>query len=623
MELLEERFMLDLKSRFFDIISTDNGLFQYDSMVEKMILTIKALMSAKEVTIYRYSECKQQIFVVASTNSEMKLKQGTLDIFPEELEEIAQCTRIFRKPSHIHTFKQYDLLIPLELKGEIQNYLLLKEEGPFMTQLSDFVLEKLSEECECLLQRIQQLVTLVLEEKRYKQLFRVTEKVHSSMNMESVLGEIIDTLQAVYPSFTYYLLLSQDHRGYEGLPIKELDYDDKNMTIMEAYVTGTIQFEDSISDKRSVLYAPLKGKQGVYGVLQVTAPNTLVFPTSEVEFITLLANTAGGAIENAQLYEQSQQLIADLQLINETSRCLNSNLRLSETMEYMSKQIVESLKAEEVGFIQCSSDYEKANVHPGSTRFFFTEDARKYTDYFKEKILYDHEPLFIGDWKWPHDPTQYTPFKSVMVVPMIQSNVLNGFVLVLHREPYAFSFETFKLFLSLIHHSTLAFTNTILREELEKMVITDHLTKLYSRNYLDEKIQQSMEVDGGGTFIMIDIDNFKSINDTYGHQIGDEVIVQVANIIQANIRGTDIGARWGGEELAIYLPRVSLETGVQIANRLVTKVSESSNPRVTISCGVSHWKKEENDNYKSVFKRADKALYTAKETGKNRVVVQN
>ena len=239
------------------------------------------------------------------------------------------------------------------------------------------------------------------------------------------------------------------------------------------------------------------------------------------------------------------------------------------------------------------------------------------------KILHDHEPLFIGDLKLPDESTYPIPFKSVMAVPMVQSNVLNGFVLVLHHMPYAFSFETFKLFLSLIHHSTLAFTNTMLREELEKMVITDHLTKLYWRNYLDEKIQQSMEVDGGGTFIMIDIDNFKSVNDTYGHQIGDEVIVQVANIIQANIRGTDIGARWGGEELAIYLPRVSLETGVQIAKRLVAKVSESSNPRVTISCGVSHWKKEENDNYKAVFKRADKALYTAKKTGKNKVVVQS
>ena len=166
-------------------------------------------------------------------------------------------------------------------------------------------------------------------------------------------------------------------------------------------------------------------------------------------------------------------------------------------------------------------------------------------DYFKEKILKDKDSLFIGDLKLPTIDHESHLFKSVMAVPMIQSNVLKGFVLVMNHEPYAFSFETFKLFLSLVHHSTLAFTNTILREELEKMVVTDHLTKLYSRNYLDEKIQESMHVDAGGTFILIDIDDFKSVNDTYGHQIGDEVIVQVANIIKANIRGTDIGVSLG------------------------------------------------------------------------------
>lgn len=209
-----------------------------------------------------------------------------------------------------------------------------------------------------------------------------------------------------------------------------------------------------------------------------------------------------------------------------------------------------------------------------------------------------------------------------MAVPMVQSEKLKGFTLVMHREPYHFTFETFKLLQSLIHHSTLALTNSMLREELERMVVTDHLTKLYSRNYLDERIHLSMAEDEMGTFILIDIDNFKLINDTYGHQVGDEVLVQVANLILGNIRDTDIGARWGGEELAIYLPQISIETGALIAERLVKKVSENTNPPITISCGVSYWTSESGDTLKSLFKRADKALYIAKGTGKNKVVIQ-
>lgn len=622
MELLEERIILNLKSRFFDIISAEEGLFQYESIIKQMLITIKELMKAETVTLYQYNECKQQLIMESSTNIEGNISSFTMAIPVEEMERMILDKKILRKPFRTVEFNYYDLAIPIKQDDKIQSYLLIKDECGFFSQFSDLVLEKLSLECGSFIQRAREIINLLLEEKRYKQLFRVTEKVHSTMDMETVLGEIITILKELYPTFTYFLFLSQDHKEYEGLPIKELEYDDENIAIMQTYVTGTTQFEDSVAEKKSILYAPLKGKQGIYGVLQVIAPNTLIFPTNEVEFISLLANTAGGAMENAQLYEQSRRLIADLQLINETSHRLNSNLRLTDTMEYMSNQIVKSLGAQEVGFIQFSTEDTLIQILPGTTSFFFEDDARFYIDYIREKILEENDCLFMGDLKLPSIQDKNNQYKSVMAVPMMQSDVLNGFVLVLHQRSYAFTFETFKLFRSLIHHSTLAFTNTILREELEKMVITDHLTKLYSRSYLDEKIQESMKVDGEGTFIIIDIDNFKVINDTYGHQVGDEVIIQVANIIQSNIRGSDIGARWGGEELAIYLPMVSIETGVQIAERLVKKVRESSSPSVTISCGISFWQKDDNDCYKSLFKRADNALYTAKETGKNKVVIQ-
>ena len=155
------------------------------------------------------------------------------------------------------------------------------------------------------------------------------------------------------------------------------------------------------------------------------------------------------------------------------------------------------------------------------------------------------------------------------------------------------------------------------------MVITDHLTQLRSRNYLDRQMGESMQEDEEGTFILIDIDNFKRVNDTYGHQVGDEILVQVANLIKDNIRDTDIGARWGGEELAIYLPKVPLYLGVQIAERLKDAVAQLSNPKVTISCGVSHWLKTDCSTPDELFKRADEALYDAKNSGKNRVKVQN
>lgn len=628
----ENEIMIQLKSRFFDIIDDELGLWQYESVLFKMLLSIKNILKVEEVSFYSCCEWSQQgrndllssqFFLEGSSHSSVN-SSFKIDFTSQEIQCFDQDMFIFHKPLPFKGIENHDLLIPLMGKESLSGFLLIKKKDSihFVNELTNDFYKKMSQECASFIEKGQALSKIVAEEKRYKQLYRVTEKFHSSMNMDDVLGEIIITLQEVYPTFTYYLLLSQDNHSHSDLPIKDLEYDSENIAAMQAYVTGTIQFEDSIQEKRSVLYAPLKGKQGVYGVLQVMAPNTLVFPKNEVEFITLLANTAGSALENAQLYQQSRRLIADLQLINETSHRLNSNLRLSETMGFMCEQITKSFDAEEVGFFLLLKGIHKIRVLPGSSSFFQSEEAKGYIEYVNEKIENEKDSLFIGDFQLPFD--QKCPsFRSLMAVPMVQSGVLRGFSIVVHRDPYSFSFETFKLLQSLIHHSTLAFANSMLREELEKMVVTDHLTKLYSRNYLDEKINSSMEEDDEGAFILIDLDNFKYINDTFGHQVGDVVLIQVANIIESNIRGSDIGARWGGEELAIYLPNVSLETGISIAERLVVKVSEESNPQVTISCGVSYWKRECIDTAHSLFSRADRALYKAKGTGKNKVVIED
>lgn len=460
---------------------------------------------------------------------------------------------------------------------------------------------------------------LILQAERYKKLFRISEKLHSTLDKDTILGELFVILQEIYPDYSYYLLLSQDTYSHNDLPILELEYDNENLSAINTYITGESQFEQT--DKHAILYEPIKGIQGVYGVLQIIVPNAGEFPKDEAEFIKLLADCVGKALENAILYRQSRRVISNLKLINETSHRLNSNLHLEETLAYMSEQIKSSFKAQEVGFFLFSDEQENVKVLPGSTPSFFTKQALIYIEHIKARIQMEKESLFIADFSLPKI-NNIKSFHSIMAIPMVQSENLNGFSIVMHRKPYFFSFESFKLLQSLIHHSTLALSNSMLREELEKLVITDHLTKLHSRKYLDEQIQWSMEKDEEGTFILIDIDNFKEINDAHGHQVGDEVLIQVANVISSNIRGQDIGARWGGEELAIYLPKVTLDIGIGIANRLVEKVAKGTNPHITISCGVSYWHKDRLDSYKYLFKRADEALYNAKGTGKNKVVSQ-
>ncbi len=463
---------------------------------------------------------------------------------------------------------------------------------------------------------------LLAQVEKYKKLFLISEKLHSCINVDDLYGELFIILRENYPDYSYFLLLSHDTHSHNDHPIMELEYDGDNINAARAYASGEIQYEHSITNKHAIIYVPLKGIQGVYGVLQVIVPNTLEFPKSEVEFISLLAGSVGHALENAQLYQQSQQLVSNLKLLNEASKRLNSSLRFDETIVYVAELIMDSFHAEEAGFFLLSEDQAKVRILPGSTPYFYSKQARTYIEYIKEKVLREKDSLYFADISL-QKINSLKDFRSIMAVPAFHSGVLKGFAIVMHQEPYFFSFETFKLLQSLIQNSTLALINIMLREELKKSVITDHLTKLYSRGLLDEKIPQSMKMDEQGTFILIDIDNFKEINDTYGHQVGDEILVQVADLIKKSIRENDIGARWGGEELAIYLPKVSLEDGAAIAKRLIHKVAESSKPKVTVSCGVSYWHKDLSDTYNSLFKRADEALYSAKSSGKNKVVTQS
>ncbi|AZB44929.1 diguanylate cyclase [Bacillus sp. FJAT-42376] len=455
---------------------------------------------------------------------------------------------------------------------------------------------------------------------KHTRLYEVTERFHSSMDKDQVLFELIEVLQSMYSSYIFYLFLSHDNESQLQLPTKDLYFDEKGSadSAMEAFLTGTIKMDRTSAEKLHV-YVPLKGRQGVYGVLEIISDKISPLKESEIKFIMMLANAAGNAMENAQLYQQSRKLIEDLRLINETSHQLNKNLPLKETMKFLSERIIHSFNAKEAGFFYRGSSGQY-QLLPGSTGFFITSESESYLTFVLSKIENEKEGIFIGNLSALNLPGIY---RCLMAVPMMENEQVKGFAIAVHESPYHFTFDTFKLLQSLIHHSTLALTNSMLREELEALVKTDNLTKLFSRNYLNERIRQSMSQERNGVFLLIDIDNFKKINDTYGHQTGDEVLIQVGNIIKSNVREHDVGARWGGEELAVYLPQIEVESGIAVANRLVERVRKITSPSITVSCGISWWDAEREDTPKQLFIRADRALYKAKSNGKDQVVVQD
>ncbi|MEW6738390.1 MAG: diguanylate cyclase [Nitrospirota bacterium] len=168
-------------------------------------------------------------------------------------------------------------------------------------------------------------------------------------------------------------------------------------------------------------------------------------------------------------------------------------------------------------------------------------------------------------------------------------------------------------------------TNQLIIEK-EQLAETDPLTKIYNRLKFDNIFtSEIMKVQRYGTplsLIMFDIDDFKQINDTYGHNVGDNVLIEITKIVSNNIRTTDIFARWGGEEFVILTPNTDMEHARELSERLRAAIEDSIFKKaftVTCSFGVAEFR--EDDTTDTLSKRADDALYEAKKSGKNRVCI--
>ncbi|MCP5159083.1 MAG: GGDEF domain-containing protein [Gammaproteobacteria bacterium] len=164
-----------------------------------------------------------------------------------------------------------------------------------------------------------------------------------------------------------------------------------------------------------------------------------------------------------------------------------------------------------------------------------------------------------------------------------------------------------------------------LLQEKSARLRQDPLTGVSNRLAYEEQLHQEFQrwkrFGNPLTFLIWDIDHFKQINDRHGHDIGDEVLREVARQLNSRLRSTDFVARYGGEEFAMLLPGADIEAALQLAEQIRHHIAESgfrygeAHIPVTISCGLASF--QPGDCLESVFKRADQALYQAKKTGRN------
>ncbi|MFC0301925.1 diguanylate cyclase domain-containing protein [Virgibacillus soli] len=599
----------ELGSLYFDLISDMpkcNGNGEFFSTVANHLANI---VNQSYIAIYIYDEW-EAVFKLVGVN-----EQGKSLFQPSFMKDIqgnpVLKQQIFTKTTDTPPYLIH--YIHLELDTNLIGYMIFGSE----TNENELVLESheaIKELTENFIKTLQYFHKNKESKHKLRFLYDLSYQLDSTINKTVILEKIIEDMKFQYPGLTVYLFLSQDIET-TSLPIKSLEYDEQgvNEPSTRAFLSGTTLLDNHHEGNR--LYAPLKGKQGVYGVLEVIAPADLFFPKKEINFISQLAKVAGKAIENTTLIQNSNRLVTDLRLINETSRQLNSNLNVCEIIKLLKGKIAERCKYSQIGIIHKANNDSVVQILEGSTEYFYTEAGTALVNDLFGKVTSKNDGLIKGNYA-----DGVLQFRSLMAVPMQYAGVSRAMIVLLHEKPYYFTFESFKIVQALIGHSTLALSNTILKEKLEHAAITDYLTKLHTRAYLDDRIKEHMEVGKMGSLVLFDIDDFKKINDHYGHHIGDRVLVQVANILCESIRSHDIAARWGGEELAIYLHECNISDSEIVAERILAKVTQLTNPRVTLSAGVAMWSCQQRESVVNLFICADKALYEAKHAGKNKVI---
>ena len=211
-------------------------------------------------------------------------------------------------------------------------------------------------------------------------------------------------------------------------------------------------------------------------------------------------------------------------------------------------------------------------------------------------------------------------------MPIENEGKIIGTLALFHRE--AGKYVNSEILKTIVAELKMVLKIKWLYSETKMLSVIDPLTELYNRRYfqqvLEKEFVRSNRYTSPLSVAMIDIDNFKSLNDTYGHQFGDEVLQVISSLFQDSLRKTDYVARYGGEELIAVLPETTISQAIIPLERLRSKIAE--NPfmydfkriKVTVSIGIAQnsFKYQTTDNF---VNQADKALYEAKEKGKNRI----
>jgi diguanylate cyclase (GGDEF)-like protein len=216
-------------------------------------------------------------------------------------------------------------------------------------------------------------------------------------------------------------------------------------------------------------------------------------------------------------------------------------------------------------------------------------------------------------------------------IPLMIENEIIGVLNLNDNEKGFFNVGDLDFSLNVSEFVALSISNALLFEQVEKLSVTDGLTGLENhqqmQSILKNEVFRCQRYSSSLSIIMLDIDHFKNVNDTYGHQKGDDILLDFATTMKKFCRSNDVAARYGGEEFVLVLPETKVKGAVYIAERIREEMAsqifhhKGKDFKVTVSCGIAEFVPNLIKSPADLIKVADEALYKAKHEGRNRTIV--
>lgn len=381
---------------------------------------------------------------------------------------------------------------------------------------------------------------------------------------------------------------------------------------------------------RSELAIPLMLRDEVAGVLDCQSDLVNFFDNETTDLLTLFSTQASIAIQNAQLYALEQRRARQLEVINTIARQTTAVTDIRKLLDKASSQIMEPFHADAVCILLQEHGLLVPRAYHGTLtpRFPAGEPLPRALGVC-QRALASNTPVLIEDVRQEPDyEARFEETLSELVLPLVSFGETIGVLTLESAVVGGLHAEDIKPLESVADICAAAIQNAHYFERVKQLAYRDGLTGVYNRRFFEnrmiEEIDRAKRYDLSLSVLMVDIDQFKNLNDEFGHLLGDEVLKQVSQLFLKQTRKSDYVCRYGGDELALLLTETTGPNAIKVADKLRATISKwefAGVPRpVTLSIGVAEFPLN-GYTRDQIIQSADKALYRAKQAGRNRAVL--